>query len=66
MLAIVDPDLPRVQRTLEGKRADAGLRSAYANTESFAAIGDLVAAYKGKEDTVRCAPRAHDIHVSMH
>ncbi|KZW01227.1 hypothetical protein EXIGLDRAFT_745214 [Exidia glandulosa HHB12029] len=53
MLAIVDPDLPRVQRTLDGKRGDASLRNSYANTEAFSAVADLVAAYKGKEDTIR-------------
>ncbi|KZV91049.1 hypothetical protein EXIGLDRAFT_750298 [Exidia glandulosa HHB12029] len=53
MLAVVDPDIPRVQRTLEGKRAEASLRNAYANTEAFSSVADLVAAYKGKEDTIR-------------
>lgn len=54
MVAIVDPDIPRVQRTLQGKRDDPQLRSAYAKTEAFKDIDSLIAAYKGKEDAI-CA-----------
>lgn len=53
MLAVVDPDVARVKRTLETKRGDPALRSAYANTESFPNIDELIKAYAGKEQTVK-------------
>ncbi|EJD39652.1 hypothetical protein AURDEDRAFT_116074 [Auricularia subglabra TFB-10046 SS5] len=53
MLAVVDPNLPRVHQTIATKRADPAVRHAYLNTEVYGTLDDLIAAYKGKEDTIR-------------
>jgi len=53
MVAVVDPDVARVKRTLETKRADPNLRSAYANTESYPNIDEFIKAYSGKEQSIK-------------